>query len=243
MAEELIRIPTSNYKYIYGVYSKVDQSKWLIIFIHGLTASQNEPMIAHGQTYFNAKWYSTFRFDLYGNRPDARKLISTNLKDHITDVNKVIAHFLAQWVEKIILMGHSLGGLTILYSDLTHVSSVVLRDASIGGEELLNDVDYSEVSDTYFINWWDGMIFPIGKSMYEDFSIPPAVHLEQIQKIHLPIAMIWTEYGLRKAAKSYYDVANEPKKLHIVQSASHCFPEPGAEKELYEVSLEWIERV
>ncbi len=79
--------------------------------------------------------------------------------------------------------------------------------------------------------------------MYQDFCITPEQNLEQIQKLHLPIAMIGAEYGLREAAKSYYDVANEPKKLHIVQSASHCFPEPGAEKELYEISLEWIERV
>ena len=80
-------------------------------------------------------------------------MVDTTIKDHITDTNIVVDHFVEQGYTNIILIGHSLGGLTILYSDLTHVSRVVLRDASIGGKELLDDVTYNQEKDYYFVDW------------------------------------------------------------------------------------------
>ncbi len=236
-----LRIPTSNEKYIYGTLSTVEQSKWLIIFVHGLTSSQEEPMIAHGQPHFNAKWYSTFRFNLYGNNIDERKLVDTTIKDHITDTNIVVDHFVEQGYTNIILIGHSLGGLTILYSDLTHVSRVVLRDASIGGKELLDDVTYNQEKDYYFVDWWDGVEYLIWNTMYQEFCTPRETNLAQITQVHIPIKIISADSGWEAHGRKYYEAANEPKAFHLVKWAHHCFQEPWAEDELYAESLEWIE--
>ncbi len=87
--------------------SSVPQSKGLILFVHGLTSNQDEPIFREAERFFNEKQYSTFRFSFYGNLEGERKLTDITLQDHISDVNNII-HFLSlQGFSKIFLVGHS----------------------------------------------------------------------------------------------------------------------------------------
>ena len=111
--------------------SSVPQSKGLILFVHGLTSSQDEPMFKEAERYFNEKQYSTFRFNFYGNLEGERKLTDITLQDHITDVNNII-HFLSlQGFSKIFLVGHSYGGIVNLYVKHDRISGILMWDSSI----------------------------------------------------------------------------------------------------------------
>ena len=97
------------------ILSSVPQSKGLILLVHGLTSSQDEPIFREAERFFNEKQYSTFRFSFYGDLEGERKLKDITLHDHITDVNNIIHFLFLQGFSKIFLVGHSYGGIVNLY--------------------------------------------------------------------------------------------------------------------------------
>lgn len=242
MQKEII-IKTTDNKNIYWIYDNLEViSKWLIIFIHGLTWSRDEGIFVHWEKYFNEKWYSTFRFNLYGDRENGRKLSETNLQDHIIDVNNVVKYFEEKWERKIFLIGHSFGGLTILYSDLSEISTIVLRDPSMGGKKTLDSVVYNEETSNYMIDWWKGEQYPISDDMYRDFCIDSENHLDRIKKIKLPTKIICAENGLKQQSEKYYEVANEPKGFAMIPVARHCFHEEWTKEKLFDETFDWIKK-
>lgn len=242
MQKKLI-LKTTDKKTIYGTLATPKgKSKGLIIFIHGLTRNQEEHIFVNGSKYFTNQWYSTYRFNLYGEGKNARKLETTSLKNHIQDTNTVITYFQKQWIQKIFLVGHSFGGLTILYSQVNKVSWIILWDSSIWGKGLLSDVSYNKKSNTYIIDRWEGLIYTVNKTMYKDFCIDPKNHLEKIKKIHVPIKIICAEKWLKKWGKKYYKVANKPKDFIVISGASHCFHEKGTEEQLFKETYTRIKK-
>lgn len=53
-------------------YSEIFNSKWLIIFVHWLTSSQDEEMFVQWEKFFNENWFSTLRFNLYWDLPEEK---------------------------------------------------------------------------------------------------------------------------------------------------------------------------
>ena len=221
--------------------SSVPQSKGLILFVHGLTSSQDEPIFREAERFFNEKQYSTFRFSFYGDLEGERKLTDITLHDHITDVNNII-HFLSlQGFSKIFLVGHSYGGIVNLYVNHDMIAWILMWDSSLWGEGLLNDV-YLDQQGKYYIDRWNGYRFYINENFYKDFQISSEVYLKKIKGISLPIKIMAAEYGLVQAAKKYYESAQDPKELSLVTWADHRFLEHWMDSLLQE-SLEWIEKL
>ena len=219
-------------------YSEVKDSRWLIVFVHWLTSSQDEEMFVEGEKFFNAKWFSTLRFNLYWDWPEERKLNEMSLQDNIDDVNCVLKFWNELWYKSIFLVGHSYGWIANLYVDHSKVTWLLMWDSSIGWEQLLSDV-YLDENGKHYINWWDGYKHYIGVRLYEDFQIPSEVFLEKISEINTPVKIIWAEFWLAETAKKYYEYANEPKQLCIISWADHRFLDWWMEELLYE-SLERI---
>lgn len=235
-----LNIKTTNKKIIYGnLETPKGKSKGLIIFVHGLTSSQDEPIIKHWSVYFTKKWYITYKFNLYGKEKNARKLETSCLKNHVDDINKVTTYFQKKWIKKIFLIWHSFGWLSILYANLSNIKWVTLWDASIWWKELLSDVTYDKKTKKMIIDRWDWVIYNIGSKMYKDFLIDSKKNLERMSKIRKPIKIICAEKWLQKAWKeyyknSYYDVANTSKELSIIPWAWHCFFEKWTKEKLFE---------
>lgn len=240
-------INITNKKTIFGTLdTPKEKSKGLIIFVHGLTDNFESHMLPNSAKYFTKKWYTTYRFNLYGEKKQERKLKETSLKNHIEDLNRVIKHF-EETTHKIFLVGHSFGWLTILYANIKNIAWIILRDASIGGKELLDDVTYDTKAGSYSIDRGDGYKYIIGQKMYKDFLVDPKQHLMQISKIYVPIKIICAEKWLQKAGKkyykaAYYKTANNPKELCVITWASHCFDEQGKEEKLFAETYDWIKR-
>ena len=221
-------------------YSEVINPKWLIIFVHWLTSSQDEEMFVEGQKSFNENWYSTLRFNLYGDWPEERKLNEIWLQDNIDDVNSVLKFWKELWYESIFLVWHSYGWIANLYADLSNLTWLLMWDSSIGWKWLLKDV-YEDEKWWYYINWWDWIKYPISEELYEDFQIPSEKFLEKISEINIPVKIIWAENWLAEVAKKYYECANEPKELNIISWADHRFLDWWME-ELFNESHNWINR-
>ena len=181
-------------------YSEISNTKWLIIFVHWLTSSKDEEMFVQWEKFFNAKWFSTLRFNLYWDWLEERKLNEVCLQDNIDDVNSILIFWKELGYESIFLVWHSYGWIANLYADLSSVTWLLMWDSSIGWEQLLSDV-YCDENGEYYIDWWDGYQHYIGEKLYEDFQIPSERFLERISEINIPIKIIWAELWLAEVAK------------------------------------------
>ncbi len=219
---------------LHGLYKKVDNSQWVIVFVHGLTSSKNEPIISQWMEYFNKKWYSTFVFNLYGDQNNKRKLTTNSLDQNIQDINSVVNDFVQQWQKNIILIWHSFGWLALLYVDTVVVAKIVLWDASIGWEELLWDVYKDEL--WRYIDWWDSYRHYISDQLYQDFCIDPQVHIRQLQSIEIPIVIISAEHGLQTPAQAYAQTIQQVP--FVITWADHTFSDNMSKKELFETTLQ-----
>lgn len=222
-------------------YSEVTNPKWLIIFVHWLTSSQDEEMFIQWEKFFNENWFSTFRFNLYWDWLGERKLNEIWLQHNIDDVNSVLEFCSRLWYKSIFLVWHSYGWVANLYANLSNVTWLLMWDSSIWWEWLLEDV-YEDRNWWHYIDWWDGYKHHISEKLYKDFQIPSEKFLEKTSGIKIPVKIIWAENWLAEVAKKYYEYANEPKELTIISWADHRFLDWWME-ELLSVSLEWMNKI
>ena len=219
-------------------YSEVSNPKWLIIFVHWLTSSQDEEIFVQWEKIFNAKWFSTLRFNLYWDWPKERKLNEVCLQDNIDDVNCALKFWNELWYKSIFLVWHSYGWIANLFANLSGVTWLLMWDSSIWWKWLLEDV-YEDENWWHYIDWWDWYKHHISEKLYKDFYIPSEKFLEKMSEINIPVKIIWAEFWLAETAKRYYEYANEPKELCIITWADHRFLNREM-KGLFNESLNWI---
>lgn len=231
-----MKFPISN---LY-TYSEVVNSKWLIIFVHWLTSSQDEEIFVQWEKFFNTKWFSTLRFNFYWEGQEERKLNEVCLQDNIDDVNSVLEYVGWLWYKSVFLVWHSYGWIANLYANQSNVTWLLMWDSSIWWVWLLKDV-YENWNWWHYINWWDGCVHTISEKLYKDFKIPSERFLEKISEVNIPVKIIWAENWLAEVAKKYYEYANEPKELSIILWANHRFDNCWMD-ELFSESWVWIEK-
>ena len=239
--EKEIKISISKTKYIYGRL-RGPLTKPLIIFVHGLTGHMDEHIFYNGARYFEKHNFSSFRFNLYQNDKDARKLDQCNLKTHVHDLNLVVKYFLEKEVKKIFVVGHSYGGPTILLSNNENYQAIVLWDPSYNPKRVFTKAKYVKELNKYILKWSYG--FVIGKKMFVEAKKISEKESEQIIKnVFKPIKIICAGKEKRVAlAKKYYSAANQPKDFVVIKNAGHCFNENGTEDELFKQTLSWFKK-
>src|SRR3989344_4946293 len=235
-----ITIKTEDNHLIYGILNSRKKSNKLIIFVHGLTGNKNEHIFFNGSKFFAENGFDTFRFDLYTWKDKGRKLSECTLKIHTIDTNTVVKHFKKKY-RKIFLVGHSYGGLTILQSDVSGVSGLVLWDsASLTNVSWISEKNYNKHLDAYIMKW--GNEFVIGKEMFEETRKFPKPG-ELMKRINVPIKIICAgKASLVDDGKLFFKYAKNPKEFSIIKGAGHTFSEEGSEEELFAETLKFVDK-
>lgn len=104
--EKYIKIPTPDGFEINGVLNSKTNSDKLIIFVHGFTGSMNEAHYYCAKEYFVQKRYDVFRFNLYTDWKNTRKMRDCSVEIHANDIQLVSEYFMNY--SEIYLVGHSL---------------------------------------------------------------------------------------------------------------------------------------
>jgi len=241
--EKEIKIKTQDKHIIYGVLNELgNKSDKLIIFVHGLTGYKNEHIYYNAVKFFNNKGFSVFRFDLYSDQNKARLLSQCTIKIHVSDLNQVVDYFRKKF-EKIFVVGHSMGGATILLSDTSKVDGIVLWDSShykTMKSLIAGDCKYNKCLGVYVLSW--GCEYLIGKKMYDEWLKFPKPK-ELMNTIHKPIKIIVANKGVLMAGgKEYFKYANEPKSFSIIKKARHGFDEEKTEERLFQETFSWLRK-
>lgn len=237
--EKQLKIPLSNKKFIYGLLRDALE-KSLVIFVHGFTGDRNEHQFFNGARFFKKHGFSSFRFNLYDWKNDARKLEECTLSLHGQDLDTVVEHFRKEGAKKIFVVGHSFGGVTVLLSRKKDFDAAVLWDPS-DEPAIVTKAKYVKELDRYYVTRDTSYGFTISKEMYEENKkLKP---FELIKKLHTPVKVIVAGAGiLAKGGKKYFQYANEPKAFAIIPKATHCFDEDGTEKKLFKETLLWFKQ-
>ena len=238
--EKNILVNTDDNHLIYGTLNSKKKSKKLIIFVHGLLGNRNEHIFYNGAKFFSKNSFDTFRFDLYNGRKKGRKLKECTLAVHAKDTNTIVNYFRKTY-DKIFLVGHSYGGLTVMKSNLSSVSGIILWDAaSTTNTEWASAMEYIENLDAYLLSW--GIDYIIGKHILDESKKLPHPK-ELMNRIKIPIKIICAQNStLLKDGKIYYKYAKKPKEFVIIKNARHNFNEEGSEELLFKETLNFMKK-
>ncbi len=244
--EKKVTIKTDATHHLNGVLNTPEkEADQLVIFVHGLTGSSNEHLFYCASREFPKQGFAIFRFDFYPEaKAGSRTLQESTLKTHVGDLTAVVRYWSKKY-KKIYLVGHSLGGLTILLSGNLPVEAVVLWDSSCnlmgtGLMGVMQATTYSKQIDSYIINW--GTETLLGAKMYQEFKTVPGPK-QLLENYKVPLKIVSAGKGiLVSAGKAYYRYAHEPKELAMVKNATHCFDEEGTQERLFAETLSWIKK-
>lgn len=238
--EKELKIKTADRKLIYGTFATVKgQSDTLIIFIHGFTGHQNEHILFNGARFLTEKGFDTFRFNLYaGEGKNTRHFSDTRISLNGEDITMVAKHFRKKY-KKIYVIGHSYGGVSLLFVDQSVVDGFIFWDASyIETKDATESMKYDKNLDAYILDYGMGIV--VGKGFINELKKFPDCG-KLIKQINKPVLFITAgKKGNSKAGKKYFDSANNPKKLINIRTADHNFNNWKDEDMLFIKTYEWL---
>ncbi|MDP4000732.1 MAG: hypothetical protein Q8P83_00605 [bacterium] len=238
--EKRLTLKTEDNFTIYGTLnnSSVASSK-LIIFVHGLTGSQNEHQYFNAVPFFTKQGFDTFRFDLYSRGDNARQLSNCSITIHAQDLTTVVNYFKDTY-DQVFLVGHSLGVPVVLHTNLAPITKIILWDPTSGMKSLEEKkCVYNEKLEKYILNWGKEII--LGQNMIDEWKKTSNLKA-LVDKITKPCKFVFAGNGNKyEAWKPYLKLIKVPYEFAVVSGATHIFLEEGTEKKLFDETLKWLQ--
>jgi len=232
--EEKVNIDTGDGHIIYGTLDRpAAATDKLVIFVHGITGSQKEHQFYDAARFFPANGYATYRFNLYSRDPGGRVLSDISLTTQSKDLDTVISHFKAKF-GRLFLVGHSLGGPTIMWADIKLIQAIVLWDPSLTPP--VETFRYVEPLKKYVAKWQ--FEFIISPEMIEEWKSARSL----VPRITKPVRIIFAgNYSIKETWTNALAEIPAEHDSKTVEGASHGFDEEGAQAQLYIRTLEWLD--
>jgi len=198
-----------------------------------------------------AAGFSTLRLDLYGRRrPWQRSPLDWFVEVMATDLDQVLLHLRRERPERVVsVCGHSLGGLAILLSQTQAFEAAELWDATHGGfvrdaEEWLGGDPYRVWEPTLGLwraRWGRDVLLGESAFSYEAMSAAECDAL--IDRLHRPVKIVaaGANDSLLGCQRSYYEHANEPKALAVIEGADHGFGRGESMELLIAETTAWLD--
>ncbi len=234
--ETQVQIKTFDNHIIYGTLNSNNNST-LLIFVHGFTGNKDEHHYLNATTFFTKRGFDTFRFNFYSREIDARSLTESSITTHLTDLELVINNFKCNY-NKLILIGHSLGALIILSTDLSNISKLVLWDPTTPFKSIKDKKAIFDPNLNKYIFHWE-VDFLINKQMVKEWMHIDLNHL--VKELSIPCKIIFAgNYNKHELWKPYLNKFKVKNDVTIIKNATHGFIEEGTERKLFEETLKWI---
>jgi uncharacterized protein len=202
-------------------------------------------IIISSARYFSENGYSFLRFNPRGRWPSKGKFTMMDVSDTADDLESAILFARRRGLERIGIIGHSLGGLAAIQAKKNYVSAIALWEPSpphilmkMAGRKM------KEQMESFGFGFNQKYGFVMGKRMYSEFGKLASNVLETIHKIDVPVFIAaGTQFKpMTEAVRDYYGALTVPKELRIIKGANHTFDNWKYEKELFESTLLWFKR-
>ena len=236
--EKYIQIPTADDMMIPGILNSKGNTDKLVIFVHGFTGTMNEAHLYSAKEYFTNKWYDVFRFNLYASGESFRKLRDCSVKMHAEDIQLVSDNFTNY--SEIYFVGHSLAGpcLATVNKYPENVNKLIFWDPAF---EMWT-------TGRKFYREWESIRY---QSSWKHIEISPEMEKEFLEDNFLEI-LTKQDFSKQDIFSIYADwdrhVNLKPKleslwiESCIIQWANHGFTQEWKYEELFEKTLEYINK-
>jgi dienelactone hydrolase len=232
--EEQVNIDTGDGPIIYGTLNyPARATDKLIIFVHGITGSRKEHQFYGAARFFPANGYATYRFNLYSRESRGRVLSDIGIRTQSKDLDTVISHFKGKFGQ-LFLVGHSLGGPTIMWADLDPVKAVVLWDPSLVPP--VESFRYEEQLKKYIAKWQ--FEFFISPGMVEEWKGARSLVHRMTKPVRIIFAGNYSIMGTWKDALAEIPAEHDST---TIEGAGHGFDEEGTQEQLFSRTLEWLD--
>ena len=241
--EKDISFPTGDGKTIYGSFnaSQKKTCRGLIIYAHGLPSSRDDHTYLQSARMFAKLGYDCLRISFYDWRPNARCLTDCDISTHAHDLETTIKRY-AKKYDKIYLIGHSWGGLTIVNTDRTGIAAISLWDPSYNPPFWWPLCSRKQGKSYFLIGGADVLM---SADMYKDamsFDINACRELSARVTVPLQVLHAKKDGILYKFKESYHSYAKGPTDYHLIARADHQFLDETAMAEAVQYTHQWFSR-
>lgn len=219
------------------------KSDTVVVFVHGLTGSPNEHLYFNAAKLFPKKGIDTFRFSLYEYGKKNRNLVDCGISTHGQDIDRVVKYLRPKY-KTIAIVGHSLGSPSILSSNIDAVDIVILWEPSHMTPDRAKRIKTTKLNGQKVFTREGAFDYFMSEKMIREWKeFDGTKELPIIASINKPLLIIGAQKSsLVAGGKKYFKVAQEPKKLVVVDKATHCFDEEGTEEEVLNATLSWVKK-
>jgi hypothetical protein len=244
--ENEIDIALSDGKEIHGILrGEIDNEKPVVVMMHGLPGSNNELLQYLGAHYLSEHDITTLRISMYDFGQKYRSLIDCTLDTHIADFEDVVRYLRENGAKRVFALGQSYGGITILGSKVA-LDGAVLWDPSHGlawQDPEFDSPDFPEQQYGDLVVGTGGYGYIESKKMHDGNQSIGDTTKWAANKGY-PLKFITAGAGpLSKYVKQYYEAADSPKELVMVENAHHQFEDSDDVTErLFVETLEFISK-
>lgn len=216
-------------------------SKKLVIIVHGLTAEYMFGLCKMGQEYFTANGFDTYLYNVYsdeekdGKRPRAL-YGNLTLRRQVEDITDIFNHFKSKY-DEIYLIGHSYGGITLVWANLP-ATAVSLWDPTYISETWGKRIIRKE--GLPFISWEGGALYLVNEDMVNegiDIFKTDKKPAEWAKQVTAPTQINKSE-SFKNGNEKYADYIKTSELL--VYKTDHNFSEPDPRKALCDATLSWF---
>ncbi|OJI08901.1 MAG: hypothetical protein COV08_02710 [Candidatus Vogelbacteria bacterium CG10_big_fil_rev_8_21_14_0_10_49_38] len=249
-----IKIKSKKYpgKFIYGEISEINPEGPLVILTSGLSGSMDLPLFMSTTKEFKAKGVNILKLsfctdlDEVTKKPKALALKNMSFSVYLAELKNVIDDLhLDLKYKKIFLLGHSFGSIiSILFlSKYKKNYDLILWDQSHlpwDKKEMSRDFVFNPKTNLYREKETDLLI---NKTFYKELVSTDILKI--FSSLKKNICVIAAEGSAEEDAKKYWQKIKDREKseFHIIKKANHLFSSKNAQKELFGLTLNFIERL
>ncbi len=235
--EKYITIPTSDEFEINGILNWKDKSEKLIILVHGLTGYMTEAHYYAAKEYFTERGYTVFRFNFYDGWEKNRDLRTSSIETHSQDLESILTYFQDEYKE-VNVVSHSLWWPSVIGVKEVpqNTKKLIFWDPAFDPGVL----KFSQQWEIKLFNWWDGRDIQVSKEMIEQRG---QNHMENLKEFQFNSDNMYIIYAW---ANTKVDFKSMTDSLGIgsciIKWANHGFTQEWKYEELFEKTLEFIEK-
>ncbi len=218
-----------------------------IVLLHCFTCTKHHRIMRTLSEGLSDAGFIVLRFDFSGNGESEGKLEEASYTKMIGEVKVAVSLLKEKGAKKIALAGHSMGAMMSMLGAANdqRVSAVCFiagsseasRVKQIFPSDIIEKVEIDGSAETVVY----GRVITLKKDFLRDIEKYSIV--QAAQKFSGPLLIVHgsnDETINVSHAKKLFDIANEPKKLEILEGADHLFRQPKDLEKLKEIVTGWF---
>ncbi len=229
---------------IRGILENPNSDK-LIILVHGFSGNMHGPnnIFDKLSQRLQENGIAVLRFNFRGTKPSDMEQQEMTIESETADLKAAIKFAKSYGFKKIGALGESMGGTVLVNAYELSLAVLIFWYAAFdlidtAFRELFTKKAQKELAEKGLIEMWD---FRIGKKFVEE--IKNVKLYDKMKEIHCPILFLHGDSDADvpcEQSKKAFQLANEPKELHIIKGADHCFK--NEQDEAIELTLNFLKR-